>query len=672
MRHEIKVSNEHINDAEQILLREGEQFDDERVAFITDFSTLDLQAVPGSGKTTALLAKLLILERFLPLRNDDGVLVISHTNAAVDEIKRKIQDHCPRLFRYPNFVGTIQSFVDEFLAKPFYSYQFPKKRVLRIDNEIYEEKVESYYQNSLDRTTRYFLRNQREALRTLKNIRLNASGELTSSLANASKPFGLTNPDSPTYKGLEKMKVDILSWGCLHFDDAYFLANRYLALLPKIKTIVRKRFAFVFVDEMQDMEPHQYDLLETLFYDSGNSSSVYQRIGDKNQAIYDGEVSLDNFWQDRNVKRLRGSVRLSSRIAKAVQPFGLHPVEIEGRGRNRDGSEIDVMPKLLVYNDSTIRDVIGKYAEIIRDLRLKNDLPSNGDEVYFAVAWRATSPSAASEEAEAKIALSSYFPPYKREASGRAIDHPNLKSYLSAFEPNKDLRLYRQQLINAFLRALRLKKLRDKLNNDREFSKRRLFEVLKRQKDERLYDGFQHKLFLWCVALAKGEKQTVFAEMKSFLPKFFAHFEPAVPGLIEDPDPLAEFLKDDDSETTAPTLSSEPNPNRIVLNDIEIRVGTVHSVKGQTHTGTLYLESFYERGWGNYESERLRQQFGGTTVVDTLNVQKSSQDKIKKSAKVTFVGFSRPTHLLCFALHEKRFETIYTKSLQDFWDVETV
>ena len=110
------ISDDEIRNAEKILLPNGKEFDEERKAFIRNFNTIDLQAVPGSGKTTALLAKLLILERKLPFDDGSGILVLSHTNAAIDEIKEKIQKHCPKLFSYPNFIGTIQSFVDDFLA----------------------------------------------------------------------------------------------------------------------------------------------------------------------------------------------------------------------------------------------------------------------------------------------------------------------------------------------------------------------------------------------------------------------------------------------------------------------------------------------------------------------------------------------------------------------------
>ena len=82
----VEIQQHDINLAEKILLPTSQSFDDERIRFIKNLKTIDLQAVPGSGKTTALLAKLLILEKYLPFDDGSGILVISHTNAAVDEI----------------------------------------------------------------------------------------------------------------------------------------------------------------------------------------------------------------------------------------------------------------------------------------------------------------------------------------------------------------------------------------------------------------------------------------------------------------------------------------------------------------------------------------------------------------------------------------------------------
>ena len=114
----MKIRDEHIKEAEELLIN-GNKFDTvERIPFIKNLDSCDLLAVPGSGKTTALLAKLYCLSKHLPFKDGSGILVLSHTNAAVNEIENKLKKVVPSLFEYPNFVGTIQSFVNKFLANP--------------------------------------------------------------------------------------------------------------------------------------------------------------------------------------------------------------------------------------------------------------------------------------------------------------------------------------------------------------------------------------------------------------------------------------------------------------------------------------------------------------------------------------------------------------------------
>ncbi len=308
MPQEINITDDDIRYAENILLPEGKEFDVERKTFIRNLNTIDLQAVPGSGKTTSLLAKLVILERKPPFADGSGILVLSHTNAAIDEIKEKIQKHCPKLFSYPNFIGTIQSFVDEFLAIPFYISTF-KKKTIRIDNEIYNETIKScldklwlHRLNSSQDTINKiaYIKNSNETL--FYDFRFQFSNEIklikkiNDDSLEIKKPRGNTRPQTyrdytqqekqDLYNWFLEFKKTILKWGVLHFDDAFFLADVYLSKIPSIKTILQKRFSFVFVDEMQDMDTDQYNLLEKVFYDEGNSVSKIQRIGDKNQAIY--------------------------------------------------------------------------------------------------------------------------------------------------------------------------------------------------------------------------------------------------------------------------------------------------------------------------------------------------------------------------------------------------
>ena len=149
----MNITDVDINEAEKTLLPKDIHFDDERRDFIKGLESCDLLAVPGSGKTTALQAKLFCMARHLPLEKGQGILVLSHTNNAVNEVKKKLYDECSPLFEEPHFIGTVQDFVDKFLAIPFYE-QFYKQKVHVIDGMAYEQEVERYLKTSIWKLTK--------------------------------------------------------------------------------------------------------------------------------------------------------------------------------------------------------------------------------------------------------------------------------------------------------------------------------------------------------------------------------------------------------------------------------------------------------------------------------------------------------------------------------------
>ena len=92
-------------------------------------------------------------------------------------------------------------------------------------------------------------------------------------------------------------------------------------------------------------------------------------------------------------------------------------------------------------------------------------------------------------------------------------------------------------------------------------------------------------------------------------------------------------------------------------------LATIHAEKGKNHTATLYLETFYSKGKGNYETERLKDQFL------FKNFDPNTLDVVKQSAKMMYVGISRPTHLLCVAVHKDRFDENLSEINSDKWEV---
>ena len=679
---EIKITYEDIRYAEKVLLPEGKTFDPERKNFICDFKTLDLQAVPGSGKTTALLAKLLILEKKLPLYDGSGILVISHTNAAINEIKNKIQKHCPKLFSYPNFVGTIQSFVDEFLAIPLYRQIF-KTKLNWIDTDRYEEELFKLFDliawdKDYDQPTKWFY--QRHITRA--TVESKGNGTLTkricnqlirdevgglyydfisNEIKNREHKVVLKNNTNKKYLGLKDIIFKVLRNGIISYDYAYHLGEYYIYLIPIIKEIIQKRFSFVFVDEMQDMDSHQYNLLENIFYDEGNSCSVFQRIGDKNQAIFN-YVKAEDVWTDREtVLRINGSQRLSKPIARVVKKFALFADEefdIEGL------NECTIKPHILVFDNTTINQIIPSFAKIVKVNKENGNLVDTKN-LIKVICWNTEWNKLEDIEDVSKLRLTDYYNTYRKIKSKPKQDYPCLKSYLLFYDKSrKTLGSIKKNIVGAFLKILRLENINTA--DGRPYTSNKLLEYIL-LKDITKYDQINLYIFNWAINIVKGKINDVWNEMIDYSPSFLSVFS-------DNPlDKSLAFINDDLSEIPAVDCSEHGTTNYYTEDGLKIEVTSVHATKGQTHSATLYLESFFDRGYGNYESERLRNQFLGTQKVqETLVTIENSFDKVIQSAKMVYVGFSRPTSLLCVAIHKSRIDEYLSKISRDDWEVVEV
>lgn len=87
---------------------------------------------------------------------------------------------------------------------------------------------------------------------------------------------------------------------------------------------------------------------------------------------------------------------------------------------------------------------------------------------------------------------------------------------------------------------------------------------------------------------------------------------------------------------------NQEKENTYKYNNLEIELDSVHGVKGQTHTATLYMETFY---------------FSKTneSIIKYLIGEKSStiEEHVEKHIRVAYVAMTRPTDLLCIVLNEE-------------------
>ncbi|AMR32719.1 hypothetical protein A0256_15455 [Mucilaginibacter sp. PAMC 26640] len=706
MQLEFEITDADIQYAESILLPLGCRFDHERKEFIKNLATLDLQAVPGSGKTTALLAKLLIIEQKLPFKNGRGILVLSHTNSAVDEIKEKIHKYCPKLFSYPNFVGTIQSFVDTFLALPC-GHNLLKSRFSWIDKDKYEETLlkkfhqiawlEEYGEPTKWFYSRFITRATAEAAKEGKFKKEVVNGLIDAEVKSLYYDFNddtiksfktlevvLKTPDNLKFIGLKKIILEVLQCGIISFDYAYCLAKYFISKIPNSKIYVQERFAFVFVDEMQDMDNRQYELLETIFHFDAADRCIYQRIGDKNQAIYHA-VNESTIWVNRIPKLpLQGSQRLSRLIGEIVNQFA---IEQDDDQKIVGLKECPLKAHLLVFDDDSTGELIPFYVDIVEKYKIQNLLPDYLKYPICVIAWNADWKNLIDAQNIEKLRLIDFYGNYNKTIKSQKPDYENYYAYLEHCDKNKNtLESFRKNILNGLVKLLRIENLYN--TGGRFFTKRSMLQFINeydlKNGTENLTELKLH-IYNWSIKVLMDEIESVHTEVIAYADHFVNIWSK----------PISCTGKQFCSQKTI-------TQNVVVGNQPVIepfKVSTIHAAKGQTHCATLYIESYYD---GHYESEILSDAFLMHATHDSLNKlreqavvlketitnlngakgSKARQTdlnsvyakiaKVSQCAKMAYVGLSRSTNLLCYAVHKKRYE-LYLKGLdREKWQVEFV
>lgn len=327
----------------------GETGGDPRATVLKCRSSLDIEACPGSGKTTLLVAKLAILFKKWTDKQR-GICVLSHTNAARVEIETRIGSSTDSggLLRYPHFIGTIHSLVNEFLALPWLkSNGIPIKAV---DTEI-------------TRTLRW----QRIPYKTRMYLERNHLSK--SCMSYDAADFGgggrenLRSKSAATAATLVEICKETTKEGFFCYDEMFVWANQLLDSFPEIIPAMRKRFPLVFVDEVQDNSELQSTLLHRLFI-KGDDPVIRQRFGDSNQAIYRQEeqatVSTDAF--PSGVKAdLPTSFRFGQAIADLANPLAPVPQGLVGKGPPQEYRRNTIF----LFDDHTVQAVLPAYADLL-------------------------------------------------------------------------------------------------------------------------------------------------------------------------------------------------------------------------------------------------------------------------------------------------------------------
>lgn len=660
------ITDELIDKAESILLPVGKTFDDERREFIKGLDNRDLMAVPGSGKTTALQAKLYCIAQSMPLPDGRGILVLSHTNTAVDELKKLLQGHCPQLFEYPNFVGTIQQFVDKFLAIPFYE-ACTGKNIESIDADKYCKECDKYvnrgrglganhvkYHFTSDNKHYYQVRfSYDEEGQRIITMGVNGNTPTVIAPQTWKKAHNVEENTRAVISFLENMKIYLMQNGILHYDDCYFLAESYLKRNPSIVAVLRNRFRYVFVDEAQDTHKHQLDLLNRLF--GGAPCDCLQLIGDPNQSIFNNHSRSTTLqWRGKNPRYINKSIRLTPSVASVVNNLVSDRGHDDATGDNHfcvDGLRalpVAIAPQLILFDNRTMGKLKGKFKDLIREYNLvEEDRYSNNN--FHIIGW-----TAKKNDDPNKLHLEDIFQEYNYSLNETAFTADTLSKVVRKTALQGDFKASHRTVIETFLHALHL--CGAKAEDGRGYNRTKLAKSLIVLPESEL-NKYNEDLYNCSKELAAGNYEEAYNKMKVFVTNWmFSLFR------ITANDSAKAYLED---AYVAEAFAPEQVPED---DDIPITIGTVHSVKGRTHCATMYVETFYE---GKYECEHLNLNKRGEVLNPLFGDEVVNSGVYASLArKMMYVGFSRPTHLLCYASEKSRWtdENLNTMRSQG-WNV---
>lgn len=629
--------------AELAKLAKDLNFDDaERRRALLESNSRDFNAVPGSGKTSLLAAKLLLLAKKWPHARR-GICVLSHTNVARDEIARRLVETAEgaQLLSYPHYIGTIHSFVNQFFAMPM--LRSLEQKVDVIDDEVFADKARARLQLGQFTKLRYFLDNQNNGDDIVTTL-FYRTAELAVQVEKGTLPAAHTH----SYHSLVSLKAQLTKQGIFRHRDMFAYADLALKTCPHLVDVAHRRFPMVFIDEMQDTSWDQEFFLNRIF----DGKSVMQRFGDADQKILLDEENADRLTFPRQG---HGCISTSKRFGEAIA-HAVGSVRMSGEAVTGEGTSAHA-PILLLYATNDAPKVIQHFGKLVINRLSETEINTHDVKAMCA---RKTGEGGV----DAGRHLRDYWPAYGGGLPTTGMRTVNFWSLIGDTGTSLQggaLSARVSDVRRGLLLVLRdagsplAKDIRDGRAPPRAasaFAPTGRMEALTRQ-------------------LALSGKQLCSVDQRAALFQLlYEGLKPYLPDELEIEAFKALSVFDEPvnvgNATAAPAVTTSQ-----VLDQgrsIQFNLGTVAGMKGETHSASLVLES-YGGISRKFDIALGLEYIAGIPSKALAKLPKTQQAQMRN----LYVAMSRPTTLLCLAANEGRVPQKIRDALEKKgWQIETV
>ncbi|ROM58623.1 UvrD-helicase domain-containing protein [Pseudomonas rhodesiae] len=446
------------------------------------------------------------------------------------------------------------------------------------------------------------------------------------SLDLASEFGSLPKPGAKTLPAIVGIKEKLAAEGVFRHADMFAYAERLLTLFPKVRTQLSRRFPIVFIDEMQDTSWEQERLLQLMF----DETVTLQRFGDINQRILGSSEGAENLTFPRgDVLPISSSKRFGPHIAKSVSRTQLAGTAVTGEAQDRHPS------MLIVYSTGRVQDVISTFGGQVLDRFSDTDLTSGKVKALCA---------RKQGDAQKQLAgrtLLDYWP-----ASG-GDQSPGLKlvrfwALVGGPKPavNASFSSRFEEIRRALFLVLRAAKAEivEGLKTDHQLIRKL------RDADEDV-SAFRLLIRDLCMKNVSDMDEARRIRIVNFL---YVNLRPLLPNhmtpqifaalpVFERPGAMAIH------GARRSICSIEKNGR-----SLDIHIGTLASMKGETHLATLVMESL------GHPSRRFDLQLA-LPIIAGIGTRSGKMPETQLSQfRNLYVGMSRPTSFLCLAVNAER------------------
>lgn len=589
------------------------RFDECRRNIIKNMDAIDIQAFPGTGKTTVLVAKLAIIAQKWPYANR-GICVLSHTNVAREEIESRL-GQTPvgrKLLSYPHFIGTLHSFFDAFVSMPW--LQSKGFNIKIIDNELILNN--RWYR--LSHGTRQYLDRQR----------------LTPTCCQATQiPLKIDiscGESTISYRDVISVITDSYSRGEFTFDEMLLYASDAFRNNPSMTQSIQNRFPILLIDEAQDTSADQWNLIKTAFPEN-SSLSVRLSFGDRNQAIFNSYQKDENIaeFPRRNALTIANSKRFNSSIARLANPLALYQSGMMGETTEFDN--ISDKHTIFLFDKTRIDSIIPCYARLVLECFSDEVLMANQKYGCHVIGMVHSINETDADPNKFPRNVSDYWSNYNPSISGRSFKPSHMVEYCRLGHQTFFQERNTYSLVDWVSRGLR-RYLNMNSANQIPLTTN-AFRALCDLLPENKHSAFRNELFniMFSDISNKDVWLIVARRFKSLATDMFE---------------LQAINNDMLSWKETPVGTDNANANNIYVyydlqnqRSVQLTFGSIHSVKGRTHLSTLVIDTFW------YKSNiKALLPWLCNTPPKNIGVQNATR------LKCHYVALTRAKGLICIAL----------------------